>query len=297
MAFRKLSFIEKTLLKLRDKHAYKDYKFLKKLHEARVPSLQPVHKSDVHFKHSGNAGDIIYALPAAYKLAGEGSVHLHLNVDAPGKYKKNFRHPLGSVMLNNKMVDMLRPLLLYQDKIKECSVYTDQQIDFDLDLFREYPLGTGGNIARWYFLVFADYTDLAVPWLKAPVDERFKDSIVISRSFRYRTPGLDYGFLSKYPRLYFAGMPDEYEDMKKMIPNIEHVPVKDFLELATLINSCKLFIGNQSFPFSVAEGLKQTRLLEVSYRVPNVMVEGKGGYDFCYQPQFERIVKKLYEEN
>jgi hypothetical protein len=63
--------------------------------------------------------------------------------------------------------------------------------------------------------------------------------------------------------------------------------------MATLINSCKLFIGNQSFPFSIAEGLKVNRLLEVYHLSPNVIVEGKGAQDFLYQPQFEKTVEQL----
>ena len=66
--------------------------------------------------------------------------------------------------------------------------------------------------------------------------------------------------------------------------------------MATIINSCRLFIGNQSFPFSVAEGLKANRLLEVYPKAPNVIVEGAGANDFIYQPQFEYAVERLLNE-
>ena len=94
----------------------------------------------------------------------------------------------------------------------------------------------------------------------------------------------------------FIGIEEEYEDMRQVLPDLQFKPVKDFLEMATIINSCKLFIGNQSFPFAIAEALKATRLLELYYKVPNVIVEGPGGNDFMYQPQFEYAVKRLYEE-
>ena len=101
-------------------------------------------------------------------------------------------------------------------------------------------------------------------------------------------------FLKKYPDKLFVGIEKEYEDMRQVLPDLKFQPVSDFLEMATIINSCKLFIGNQSFPFSIAEALKTTRLLESYYKRPNVIVEGDGGNDFLYQPQFEYSVKRLY---
>jgi hypothetical protein len=64
--------------------------------------------------------------------------------------------------------------------------------------------------------------------------------------------------------------------------------------MASIISGSKFFIGNQSFPFSIAEGLKAKRVLEVYYRAPNIIVEGANGFDFCYQPQFEKIVANLF---
>lgn len=297
MEFKKLSFAEKTLLKLKDKDSYKDYKFLKRLHSAIQPDLDHEPGDIVHFRHSGNAGDIIYALPAVNALAKGRDIHMHLYADQPGVYKNKFKHPLGKVMLNAKMVEMLKPLLEYQAGIKLCDVFSNQKIDYDLDIFRSFPPAFGGNIARWYFLIFAEYADLSKPWLTAPLNNDYADAIVVGRSFRYRTPGLDYRFLQQFPRTVFVGMEDEYKDMQRMIPELEFVQVKNFLELASVINGSKMFIGNQSFPFSIAEGLKKKRLLEVSFRVPNVQVEGNGAYDFSFQPQFEKITRRLFEEN
>jgi hypothetical protein len=69
--------------------------------------------------------------------------------------------------------------------------------------------------------------------------------------------------------------------------------VSNFLELARVIAGCKFFIGNQSFPFAVAEGLKVPRALELCFECPNVIPEGPQAYDFLYQPQFEKIVREL----
>jgi hypothetical protein len=280
------------MLKARDIEAYKDYKFLKNLSRVSHPGLNFPVKDDYTFKHSGNSGDIIYSLPTVYALAGNARAHMKLNIDVKADYGKR-SHPLGNVMLNRKMVDMLSPLLLAQKQIATCTVHDQSPVDFDLDLIREYPLLLNrGNIARWYFYVFAVNADLGKPWLEAAPDTSMNDYVVIARSQRYRAPGIDYNFLNKYKTI-FIGVEQEWKEMKEMLPNIEYRPVKDFLEMAQVIAGSKLFIGNQSFPFSIAEGLKVKRLLEVYHFSPNVSPEGANAYDFCFQPQFEKLVENL----
>jgi hypothetical protein len=295
--FRKKSSLSKVLLKLKDHDAYKDYKFLYNLNKTEQIDVNFPVKDEYHFKHSGNAGDIIYSLPTVYALAQNAKAHFHLNINQPGHYGKR-PHPLGNLMMNQKMAEMLQPLLAAQKQIHSCAIYDSvTPIDFDLDAIRRYPLLLSrGNITRWYFYIFAVNADLGKPWLHVQPDTSFNDCIVIARSQRYRSPGIDYSFLKNY-KTAFIGVEQEWKEMKEMIPNIEHVPVKNFLEMAQVIAGSKFFIGNQSFPFSIAEGLKVKRLLEVYYLAPNVSVEGSNGYDFCFQPPFEKLVDKLNREN
>jgi hypothetical protein len=94
------------------------------------------------------------------------------------------------------------------------------------------------------------------PWLHVTPDTSFSNAIVVARSSRYRTPEIDYSILKKYPRVVFVGLPDEFEDMHPQVPHMEYKSVANFLELAQVIAGSKLFIGNQSFPFALAEALK-----------------------------------------
>lgn len=294
MTFKKLNPIQKFLLKAKSAEAYKNYKFLSAIQGIEHPRVDLVTKKEVHFLHSGNSGDIIYSLPVMYALAQGRNIHLHLQINQKGMYGK-MRHPLGTVMLNEKMVAMLQPLLLHQAQVVSCDVYQHQPVDVDLTWFRRYPFNyRTSHISRWYFHTFGVSGNLGLPWLQAPKNPEFSNAIVLARSHRYRQPGIRYNFLSQYERCVFVGLEDEYMDMKAMIPALEYQPVRDFLELATIINSARFFIGNQSFPFSIAEGLKARRLLEVFHLSPNVIVEGENGYDFCYQPQFEKLVEQLY---
>lgn len=294
MEFQRLPLIPRKKLKWSDTEAYRNYKFLEKLNGLPTPQFKqdPV-RPIVSFKHSGNAGDLIYAIPTMLAIAQGKPIHLFLHEGQPGVYGKN-PHPMGDVMLNSNMVSMLQPLLWHQHSIISCDPFRGQIVDFNLDLFREFPIMLNrGNIARWYFLVFGVTADLSQPWLRAPIDEDYNDAIVIARSQRYHSPGISYDFLRDYGRCVFVGVEEEFQDMVKMIPQLEFRRVNDFLEMASVIRGSKLFIGNQSFPFSIAEGLKVKRMLEVYHQTPNVSPEGPNAYDFCFQPQFEKIVSEL----
>ena len=64
--------------------------------------------------------------------------------------------------------------------------------------------------------------------------------------------------------------------------------------MAQIINSSKIFIGNLSFGFTLAEALKKPRLLESGPDFPLVYPNGKNAYDFYFQDHFEKYFKKLY---
>jgi hypothetical protein len=255
------------------------------------PTGQP---NGVHFKHFGLIGDIIYAIPAMKALAAGKKIHLHLQINKDSLYKKGMKHYNQGKILTEKSVAMLAPLLLAQPEFAVCDILEEQPVDYDLDEFRKYPFDYNTNhICRWYFHMYGITADLSKPWLTIDPDIAFKNEIVIARSFRYRAPGISYSFLQSYPNISFLGVKEEYEDLKQQIPHLKYKPVNNFLEFARVVAGCKFFIGNQSFPFAVAEALKVPRALELCFECPNVIPEGNNAYDFCYQPQFEKIVRQL----
>jgi hypothetical protein len=269
--------------------------YTRALSKLQQPTLDPALGTDgVHFKHFGLLGDIIYAIPAMKALAGGKNIYLHLQVNQPSLYKRSMKHANQGKILTEKNVAMLAPLLISQPGFAACDILSGQQVDYDLDEFRKYPFDYNSNhICRWYFHMYGITADLGKPWLTVKPDERFRDTIVISRSFRYRAPGISYDFLQAFPHLCFVGMKEEYEDLKRSIPALEYKPIDNFLELAQVIAGCKFFIGNQSFPFALAEALKVHRALELYFECPNVIPEGALAYDFIYQPQFEKVVSAL----
>jgi hypothetical protein len=248
----------------------------------------------VTFSHIGLLGDIIYSIPCMLAMAKGKKIELYLDLSKKSMYPKEFKHYNQDKILTENSIAFIKALLLTIPGFVKCQVLTDEKIDYDLNEFRKYPFDFRmGNISRWYFLTFGVTYNLSKPWLVAEPDIAYKDEIIIARSFRYRAPTIDYSFLSKIKNISFVGLDDEFEDLKKSIPNLKRIIVSDGLQLAKIIAGCYCFIGNQSFPFSLAEALKIKRVLEVCYKTPNVIVEGEDAYDFCFQAQFEQIIKDL----
>jgi hypothetical protein len=312
----KKNWFQKTWLKYTNKKEYTAYKFLVKYYTECNNAYALINKfvsenKDLTIKeilnktkdsiginliHSGNSGDIIYSLPIAKRLSEMTSkpVNFLLKLDEQIQLSPGDTHPLSNVMLNQAMSDNLIPLLKSQPYINEAEIYSGQEIHLNLSLFRESGLELDkGNIARWNFYTTGINVDLSQPWINVQPDDGFKDSIVLARSSRYNNPLINYSFLADHDKVVFVGVKQEYDRMKKSIPKLYWHRVNNFLELAKVISGSKLFIGNQSFPFSVAEGLKTVRLLEVYHRVPNVIPEGKNGYDFYFQKHFEYLVDSL----
>ena len=93
------------------------------------------------------------------------------------------------------------------------------------------------------------------------------------------------------------GLQEEYEDLKKEIPNLEFYNCKNFLEAAEIIKSSKFFIVNSSFGFTIAEGLKVPRIMESYPDFPVIYPNGGLGYDFYFQKHFEKICERLNENS
>ena len=211
-----------------------------------------------------------------------------------------YKHPAGNVLINQKMYQMIEPLLKFQKYIKQVGVYKDEIIDVNLDLFREMPINLGFNQAKWYFHVAGIQTDLSTQYIEANKNDKYKNKIILHRTFRYRNNYIKFDFLKDIDNICFIGTEDEYNDIKKTLTKLEHHDCKDFLEMATIINSCKFFIGNSSVAFPIAEGLKTPRLLEASPDFPVLQISGRDGYDFYYQPHFENLfnyLNKKYRNN
>ena len=240
-------------------------------------------------------GDVVNSLPIVKELSKTHKCNFYIQAKKP--LEPNARHYkyFGDyVFLTDSNVDMLLPLFMNQPYIHKVDKYTNQEIDIDLNLIREMPINHDLDSVRWYFQLTGVHSDLSVPYLFVEPHKIIKNKVIIIRNARRKNSFTNYKFLKKYENLLFIGLNDEYEDLKKEVPNLEFYDCKDFLEMAQIIKSSKLFLGNLSFGYTIAEGLKIPRLLEAGPDFPVVYPNGKNAYDFYFQEHFEKWFSHLY---
>ena len=95
------------------------------------------------------------------------------------------------------------PLLKNQDYIKNVEVFNGQEIDIDLNFFRELPLNFNIDSVRWYFHITGVFPDLSKSYIDVLENNKFKNFIVIMRSLRRQNKYIDYSFLKSYKNLVF----------------------------------------------------------------------------------------------
>ena len=252
-------------------------------------------KETISFMHYGHLGDIINSLPIIKELSKTKICNLYIqkNKKIPDHVVSK-EHPFGSVYLTENAILKMLPLLKNQKFINKVEIYDDQKIDIDLNFFRELPINFNIDSVRWYFHLTGIHTDLSKRYIDVDTHKQIKDRVVIMRSLRRQNNLISYKFLGKYENPLFVGLKEEYNDLKKTIKNLDHYECKDFLELASIIKTAKIFIGNLSFGYAIAEAVKVKRLLESAATFPLVYPNGENAYDFYFQNHFENLFKKLY---
>lgn len=267
----------------------------------------------VSYLHSVNSGDLISSLPGmkhVYDTLGKKAVIIQ-RLNMPGEYFGQ-AHPVKSdtdetvqVTMNSKQWSMLKPLLEYQPYVERCEEFEGQHIDVDFDIIRKGHFSTmpHGSIHRWNWYAHpALACDLSVPWIEVPESEflehDLKDRIIINRTERYTNPLISFFFLKKWEdRLLFAGTDYEHDLFNEQFKlNVPKLKVVNFLHLAQIIKYCKLFLGNQSFCYNIAEAMKTLRVLEVCRQAANCVPIGANGYDYLQQGALELYVEKFLKQ-
>lgn len=299
--------IKKYFYKITDKEKFYKYKIesyrkknieiFKRDCEEEIKNIQESIKvkKELSFLHSGHLGDVINSLPVIKELSKTRKCNFYIEVNKPMPTDVKYNeHPGGKVILNEKNVNMLLPLLKKQPYIHLADKYQNQKIDVDFNLFRKLPISLKSDPVRWYFQVTGIHAELSSPYLFVEPNNIFKGKVVIIRNVRSKNYFINYKFLKKYENLLFIGLNSEYRDLKKEVPNLEFYDCKDFLEMAQIIQTSKFFLGNLSLGYTLAEGLKIPRLLESSPDFPLVYPIAKNAYDFYFQVHFEKLFNVLY---
>jgi hypothetical protein len=300
--------MNKFFLKLFNKKKYLDYK--NRLQEIKnfdlynkivIPDIKKITlalatKKKINFLHSGHLGDVVNSMPIIKEISINSVCNLYLETDKkiPEEFFYN-DHPFGNNYLTKGATKKLIPLLEKQNYISRVKKFEGEEIDINLNLFRKWPINFNIDSIRWYFHLTGKHADLINPYIIVEPHNKIINRIVIMRSLRRQNKLISYEFLNKYENPLFVGLYKEYESLKKIIKNLDHYECDDFLELASIIKSAKVFIGNPSFGYALAESIKVKRLLESAPNFPLVYPNGKNAYDFYFQSHFESLFEKLYK--
>lgn len=244
------------------------------------------------FKHSGALGDVIYSIPTIRALTDRAILYLQPDVHGPIPAWAGKRQPQ---LCTRSQMERLIPLLKRQPLFDDVRLYQGEAVDIDLDLFRLCSFNFGAwSIGRYYQLTLPQANPtFHEPWLTVQPSPDFAGHVLINRTMRYRNPGISYKFLAGRGDVTFVGTAEEGCDFSKGCPRIPCVEAEDALQLAGWIAGCSLFVGNQSFAFSLAEAMKTNRALEVFHPAPNVIVEGPNGVNFTCQEGLTRVIEGL----
>lgn len=282
------------------------------------------------YLHNCNSGDLIAALlclQEAYRKCHKKAI-IYQVLDMPGHYMPGLIHSVKNdkgiqVTFNQKMFDMMRPLLLAQEYIEDFQVYDGQKIDIDLTIIRESVVGTEDESVKphtiirakqfvnipylplptWLMVAFPNLAcDISKPWISLPeedVEDSISDYVLVNRTERYKSLDMDYRFLKKYQSgLLFIGTEKEhYQFCKEFELDFSRLQVENFLELAQALRACRFFIGNQSFPWNLANAMGVPRILEMFDQAPNCLpFVGEDNYGTYWTEHFEYHFEQLYNK-
>lgn len=217
------------------------------------------------FHHSGSLGDIIYALPAI-KATGGGTLFIE----------------------KEQHYNLLKRLLELQSYIIDVKLGRPEDSYIDLDKFRDiYNENPTWHLARCHLAICNVSFNLRASWLEKINPNHIAD-IVINRTEHYHDKNeIDWRMLKDHNTV-FIGHDNEYDEFIKIAGfKPKRFVCNDVLDIAMVIKGSKMFFGNQSLGFALAEAMKHPRVLEVCYAVNNCQPQSLSGYTKIYKDILE----------
>lgn len=287
-----------------------------KLITPEMATQVPVEGAVGQFRHSCNPGDVIASLICVKKYWQETGRRAKFmqKINMAAAYYAGATHGTTDkdgimVTMNEKMFEMLKPLVESQEYIESMVPYEGQRVDVDFDVIRgkTFVNMPQGSIQGWLMYAFPDlYADISKPWItldqrKHQIEEVTKNKVLINYTERYRNNQiiLEYYWLRNYaPDLMFAGTEAEhFKFCSQWGVNIPRLEVNNFLELAYAIRGCRFLLSNQSMCWNIATALGTPRVLEVCNYAHNCMpFYGENNVGYFHQVGVEHLFREMYNK-
>lgn len=219
----------------------------------------------------GDVGDTIFALGCIQHIPSGPHALL---LKTSGMTKIRTQQDL------ERYVSVIAPLASAQSYISECRImHGGERVDWDSGGFR----GTGIWCPKTTLLGAHAYHLNSVSginvsnagkerWLHNVTPSPLTHGrIIVSRTGRYRNGCFPWQEIVNHygDRLLFVGLKHEYLDFCGEFGAVEFKKTANMLEVAELIAGSALFIGNQSSPNAIAEGLKHPLIQETCLHIPD----------------------------
>lgn len=240
------------------------------------------------FRTAGDYGDCLYQLPVV-RYHGGGILYCEA-----ARYTRQY--------LVWDLWKPMVPLLMAQNYIRDVQPWVGQQTDYNLNDFRHnLALSIRSKELDSHIKSLCDWAceSHGVPveerdkaWLTVP-EKRREASVVINRSLRYHNPRFPWASVVKRygDDAVFIGHQEEYASFCSRFGAVPYLPTKNFLEAASVIAGCDLYIGNQSACYAICEGLKKQAILEVSPGGENCLFYREGIIHGIYGGLYRPILK------
>jgi hypothetical protein len=221
-------------------------------HHGIPPITTPSTPNYIRYISGGKLGDFIFQLGV-----------IHANYLKTGKKGVLYIADIGDKFIKGVEVayEDTKEFVVRQPYIHAYHIYNDEKYDINLSSWRDNVFSSNLN---WFDLFHRNFSisfGLST-WLEnIPRDDTLQDTIVVAHSLhRYNDTINMSSLLHKYEssKIVFISL-DENEyvsfQSKYSMEELPHVHCTSILELIVKINSCRLFIGNFSAPFTIAIAL------------------------------------------
>lgn len=250
----------------------------------------------LRLKHSGRLGDIVYALMAIKPYADRNDLKIEFalwnNPALKNQSDEGHMYPGG---VNQAAFDFVKMYLEYHGC--EATWYDGQKPALDLDIVKFMGQSIClpySDIRKWYMFAYPDLNVKNIYYTRPESARVDKNYVVVNRTKRWQNIHIDYTALKNFPfEVRFIGSIDEYEEFKTQVPEAVYCRVDNLYEANFLMANSRMFIGNQSLFYAVAEVAQIPRMLEVCPYAPNVISHGYNAYDFCTQAGFEYYLGEI----
>jgi len=220
-----------------------------------------INKKYINYLIGGRLGDFIhclYGVMCNYEKTGKkGNVYITDQLQYGGD---GFSHPL------TETYNELYNIVISQNYINSFEIYQNQHYDINMNNFRNYQ---ELHTESWLQIISNCFNTPLIdkPWIKInQIDEKYKNVILIHQSFIDRRkihhflPELE-NIIKNNQCMFITCNIMEYHYFK--LNHLVSLDLKNNLyEMFVAINSCKLFIGNQSSPLSYAYSMFRPLIAE-----------------------------------